>query len=300
MENDAVIIEVGINESTSRGQHPDVPITPQECADVGARCRDAGAAVVHWHARDPETGAQRLDDIPLHLEAFAALHDADVLAYPSYPIDAGNGDRLAHCWALHEQLGLEMAPTDLGSVNLALWDGRERKLVGVDAMGESGVVVNPTSFVNASVRRMHASSVIPSLGSFDTAHTRTVGHMVDAGILREPVFLKLFLLGAWVAGPLPTTEAIDFHLAQLPAGIDIEWVVVPYLIDEAAVVERLCRHALERGGGIRVGIGDNPLAHPDDDNVRLVEQATEWASEAGRRPATADDVRTRFAPLRTG
>ena len=54
------------------------------------------------------------------------------------------------------------------------------------------------------------------------------------------------------------------------------------------------RH-LAKGGGIRVGIGDNPAAYPDMTNAELVERAVGWCRDAGRAPASADDVRSRFA-----
>ena len=58
--------------------------------------------------------------------------------------------------------------------------------------------------------------------------------------------------------------------------------------------KRLCRHALERGGGIRVGIGDNPAAEPDLTNAELVDRAVGWAEAAGRPVAAPDDLRDRL------
>ena len=74
---------------------------------------------------------------------------------------------------------------------------------------------------------------------------------------------------------------------------------MPYALDDPATVERLCRHALERGGGIRVGIGDNPAAFPELTNAELVERAVGWCADAGRPVASASDVRTRFGVSRS-
>jgi uncharacterized protein (DUF849 family) len=60
------------------------------------------------------------------------------------------------------------------------------------------------------------------------------------------------------------------------------------------VVERLCCDALERGGHVRVGIGDSPGAHPDATNAALVEQVVAWAGAVGRPVATPDQVRARL------
>jgi uncharacterized protein (DUF849 family) len=119
-------------------------------------------------------------------------------------------------------------------------------------------------------------------------------HLVRAGHLAPPVYLKLFLYGDLVAGPFPSELAIDAHLAQIPDDIDVEWCAVPTHLHDPADVERLCRHALARGGGVRVGLGDNPDAHPGLANADLVEMAAGWAADVGRRLGTSSELRERL------
>src|SRR5436190_941137 len=209
MDRDAAIIEVSLNEAAMRVQNPHVPYSPNECADDALQCADAGAAVVHWHARDPVTGVQRLDDAALYGRGLELMRPSGVLAYPSYPPwPVGREDRLAHVWTLRERHGLELAPLDLGSVGIVVWDERTCSFgPGLDLLREHGVVANP----------------------------------------------------------------------------------LPFLL-----VERLCRHALARGGGIRLGIGDDPEAFPESTNAALVERAARWVAEAGRPLASPADVRRRF------
>jgi uncharacterized protein (DUF849 family) len=295
VQRDAVLIEVGLNEATTRAQNPNVAYSPSECAQDAARCRDAGAAIVHWHARDPASGDQRLGDAALSGEALEAMRAAGVLAYPSYPVDIPVEQRLDHVWALREQHGLEIAPVDIGSVSVVIWDERAHDLVGIDASRARGVVDNPIAFTADALARAADLGMLPSLGAFDLGFTRTMVLLHESGRLRAPVFLKIFLSGSWAVGPFPSQEAIDFHLRQIPADLDVEWVLVPYSLGDPALIERLSRHALERGGGIRVGIGDNPSAHPAATNAALVEQAAGWCSDAGRPVASAVDVRERFA-----
>jgi len=296
MERDAAIVEVGLNEATMRTENAHVPYSPEECADDARRCAGAGAAVVHWHARDPVTGAQRLDDALLYGAALDLMRPSHLLAYPSYPPWPVSGDdRLAHVWTLGERHGLELAPLDLGSVGIVVWDERARTFgPGIDQLREHGVVTNPLPFLLDALERVHALGMVPSLAAFDLGLTRTMVLLARAGKLRPPVFLKIFLSGAWAVGPFPTEEALDFHLQQIPADLDVEWVLVPYALEDPALVERLCRAALGRGGGIRVGIGDNPLAFPDATNAALVERAVRWVTESGRPLASPADVRRRF------
>src|SRR5439155_4545183 len=109
----------------------------------------AGAAVVHWHARDPVTGVQRLDDAALYGRGLELMRPSGVLAYPSYPPwPVGREDRLAHVWTLRERHGLELAPLDLGSVRLVGWDERTCSFgPGLDLLREHGVVANPLPFL---------------------------------------------------------------------------------------------------------------------------------------------------------
>src|SRR5207247_10890301 len=96
------------------------------------------------------------------------------------------------------------------------------------------------------------------------------------------------------ARPFPTGDSVRLHLQHIPPVLDVEWVLVPYALDDPALVERLCRHALARGGGIRLGIGDDPAAFPESTNAALVERAARWVAEAGRPLASPADVRRRF------
>jgi uncharacterized protein (DUF849 family) len=295
MEHSAAILEVGLNEAASRSQNPNVPYSPRECADDALRCGAAGAAVIHWHARDPLTGEQRLADTQLYGEALERIRAAGLLAYPSYPVEPTSLDeRLGHCWALHEGYGLELTPVDMGSVNVIVWDERARKLLETDLPPERAVVANPLAFTLAALERIYALGMVPSLGSFDVGITRTVALVAEAGRLRQPIYLKIFLSGAFAVGPFPTEEALEFHLRQLPPDLDVEWVVVPYALSDPRLVERLCRRALELGGGIRIGIGDAPAAHPGASNAQLVERAARWIEESGRAVASPADVRRRF------
>jgi uncharacterized protein (DUF849 family) len=295
MRGDAAIVEVGLNEAVMRAAHPSVPYSPAECAADAGRCADAGATVVHWHARDPETGAPRFGDATAYAEALALMQAAgDVLAYPTYPVDVPVEQRLDHVWRLGKDHGLELAPIDIGSVTNVLWDDASHDFVGIDALGAAAVVDNPLSFTLDGLARAEQLGMTPTLGAFDVGFTRTMVLLAASGRVRPPVFLKIFLSGRWAVGPFPSEAALDLHLAQIPDGLDVEWVAVPYALDDSSTVERLCRYALDRGGGIRVGIGDNPAAFSDLSNAQLVERAAGWCAESGRPVATAGEARARL------
>ncbi len=298
MEHDAAIIEVGLNEAVSRAVHPHVPQRPYECAADARRCADAGAAVVHWHAVDEE-GEQRLADAALYGAALDAI-DGCVLGYPSYPIDVPDtvDDRIAHCLALRRQHRMEIAPVDVSSVNIVVADGAGRAVAPLEPAPGFDVIRNSLPFVVAALASYRAAGLVATVAAFDLGSTRAIGALAQAGLLDQPVLCKIFLWESPLIGPRPSVEALDLHLRQLPTDIDVEWLVVPYGMTDPAAVEELGRAALERGGGVRIGIGDSPHAFPDATNAQLVDLVTRWAADAGRPVATVGALRSRLGTSR--
>jgi 3-keto-5-aminohexanoate cleavage enzyme len=303
MLRDAVLLEVGLNEAVRPDAHARVPQSPVECAADARRCADAGAALVHWHAVGPD-GIARLGDTELYAAALEAMAGC-VLAYPSYPTDVPDtvGDRLGHCLALRERHGMEVAPVDVATVNLVLWDEASATVGPTESLGALDVIRNSMPFVTAALRRYREVGLVPTLAAFDVGSTRAIAALARAGLVPEPVLLKIFLWGAPAIGPEPSVEALDLHLRQLPASIDVEWILVSYNIADRGLVEALARAALERGGGIRLGIGDNPVAFADLDNAGVVDLGAGWAQDAGRAIASVADARVRLGtsvpPLRS-
>jgi uncharacterized protein (DUF849 family) len=290
MDSDAVIVEVALNEDVPPSRHPSVPQRPEECAEDARRCADAGAATVHWHAIDA-SGVPKLGDVALY---GAALEDmgGSVIAYPSYPVDvpATVVDRLGHCLELRARHDMEVAPLDVATVNVFVTGADGRAI----APRERDVIDNPPSFVLDALGCYRAAGLVPTLAAFDVGSTRAIAALADAGLVPQPVFLKIFLWESPLIGPRPSVEALDVHLQQLPPHLDVEWLVVTYGMTDPAAVEMIARAALERGGGVRIGIGDSPRAFPDAGNARLVETVGRWARDAGRPLAGAAAVRERL------
>jgi 3-keto-5-aminohexanoate cleavage enzyme len=299
MENDAVIIEVALNEAVSPAIHPAVPQSAEACAADARRCADSGAAIVHWHAVDP-TGSQRLGDAALYGTALDAM-DGCILAYPSYPVNVPDtvDERLGHCFTLREHHGLELGPIDAATVNLVFQDESTGMLGPLEDTDGQEVIRNSLPFVCEALRRFDAVGLVPTMASFDVGSTRTIGALAEAGTISQPVMIKIFLWGRPLIGPEPSVEALDLHLRQLPPSVDVEWLVVPHGIRDPRSVEELSLAALERGGGVRIGIGDTPTAFADAPNPQLVERAAQWAEAAGRPIASVADVRARFGCTRT-
>jgi uncharacterized protein (DUF849 family) len=279
-----IFIEAAINEAVTRREHRFVPVNPAECADDAIAAVRAGASFAHWHA----------PDLAAYAEAWQAMRAADVIAYPTYPNDPQDDAdaRLAHCFSLVEEDGLEMAPLDLGTAHTIFRDGSQ--------LSGGGTLANPLAFLTRAAARYQAAGTIMNLASFDLGHTRLAVALARAGILEPPLLLKIYLSDRWLVGPAPSREAIDLHVAQLPDDLDIYWLVVPFMLEARPTYEMLCRHALERGGGFRVGIGDNPGLFPEACNAELVERALPWIAASGRRVAGTGEVRARLTGSSAG
>ncbi len=213
MNDDAIIVEVGLNESVSPTVQPNVAQSPSACAADALRCADAGAAIVHWHAVDA-LGKPRLADTELYGAALDLI-DGRILAYPSYPTDVADvvTERLAHCLALRERNGLEIAPIDVATVNLVLWDGRSGIAPVVPTQGLD-VIRNSLPFVVDALRQYRSVGLVPTLAAFDLGSTRTIAALAAAGLLDSPILLKIFLWGSPCIGPEPSVEALELHLRQ--------------------------------------------------------------------------------------
>lgn len=294
MRDDAVIIEVGLNEAVSPANQRHVPQRPVDCAADAIRCAEAGAALVHWHAVDA-AGVQRLDDADLYGEALDLMR-SHVLAYPSYRTDVGDvvDERLAHCLALRADHGLEVAPIDVATVNLVLVDEASRTIAPLEPLAGFEVIRNSLPFVADALARYRSVGLVPTLAAFDLGGTRTIAALAASGLLVPPFLCKIFLWNSPLIGPTPSVAALDLHLRELPDDLDCEWSVVTYGVRDPEVLAEIAIAALERGGGLRVGIGDSPEANPDATNAELVEQAAGWAAAVGRPVASADDVRARL------
>ena len=249
---------------------------------------------MHWHAIDT-LGVPRLADAALYGAALDEIAGC-VLAYPSYPIDVPDtvDGRLGHCLTLRADHGLELGPVDVSTVNLVLWDPATTSLAPLEPLGGYEVIRNSLPFVSAALTRYYEVGLVPTVAAFDVGSTRTIAALREAGLLREPALIKIFLWGSPAIGPEPSVQALDLHLQQLPEHLDLEWLVVTYGMTDPTHVEEIARAALERGGGVRLGIGDNPTAFADLPNAALVERAAAWATDAGRPVASADDVRERL------
>jgi len=287
-ERGRIIVEVGLNEFTTKAQNPHVPYGPDEVAADARACAAAGAAVVHFHARD-DSGEQDWSGVDRYsraLELIAA--DSDVVAYPSY-----FGDH-SHIWRLADTV--RGGPGSL----LASYDVPQ-EVVGPRLWNEAAARFDDPPFdtVGGSpppdpLGEMRARGVQPTVNVFDVGEARWLALAVRAGMFPVPLYVKLFLCEQLVTGPFPDEHGIEAYASQLAPELDLECTIVPYTMMRPEHAESVLRAALARGFHVRVGIGDSPYAYPEMSNAELVARAVALVREAGFEPASAADVRARL------
>ena len=123
-----LIIEARINEYQSRDQNPHVPWLAQEIGEDAARCREEGASVVHFHARQADGSPDHSAET--YAQAIREVRSrSDILVHPTLgyvTLDAGPEQRLAPVLELARdpQTRPDFAPMDMGSVNVDWYDPR--------------------------------------------------------------------------------------------------------------------------------------------------------------------------------
>ncbi|GAC1340483.1 MAG: 3-keto-5-aminohexanoate cleavage protein [Acetobacteraceae bacterium] len=287
-----MILEARVNEYAMRDENPHVPWTPDEIAESAARCREAGASIVHFHARKP-------DGSPEHsVDAYAATirkirARSDILVHPTLGWFSNDGDPAAraHCvttLAQDKATRPDFAPIDTGSINLETFDASANRFDHSDR-----VYINRTDTLIQYANAFAAAGIKPVVVTWSIGFTRRALALIDMGLVAEPAYFLLNMTdGAYITGHPGTTDGLDAHLRFLPENRSIEWasnVVGGDLL-------KLAHMAAERGGHIAPGIGDYPyqeLGCPA--NETIIALAAKAAHAGGREIASPDDVREMLA-----
>ena len=282
-----LIIEARVNEYMMRDDNPNVPWTPDEIAEAAAGARQAGASIVHYHARNAD--GSPCHDARTYAETIRKIRGAcDVLVHPTLGQVTIKGDeaRLRHIVDAADDPALkpDIAPIDIGSTNVDVYDA-DTKAYRTDDLA----YVNTIGTLRFFAGRLRELGVKPVIVSWTIPFTRTLEAFLDMGLVDEPVYL-LFALsdGGYLGGHPGTVQGLMAHLDFLPRNRRIEWSVnnkVGNLFGPAAA-------AIEMGGHVAVGLGDYPyteLGAPT--NADVVREMARLAKAMGREVATPDDTR---------
>ncbi|RZE51008.1 NADPH:quinone reductase [Streptomyces albidoflavus] len=265
---------------------PHVPVTPEQIARNAVEAAAAGAAVVHIHVRDPETGDPSRDpklyrevveriketgtDVVINLTAGMG---GDLVIDPDDPLThlpgtdlVGGLERLPHV----EDLLPDICTLDCGSLNFG--DG-------------SNLYVSTPDMLRAGARRIQELGVRPELEIFDTGQLWFAKQLLAEGLLDAPTVFQLCMGIPWGAPADP--GVLQSMVSMLPDGarwasfalgrMQMPWVAQSILL----------------GGHVRVGLEDNLYLGKGNKatNAQLVERAVTVTESIGARVATPDEAR---------
>jgi uncharacterized protein (DUF849 family) len=292
---DSLIVAVGVNENATRDQNPNIPITAEEIARDIAACVEAGASVFHVHARDERTGEPILNDTQQYIRIFEAIRErCDALVYPSYPI-VPTRERYQHVVTLAERGLLEIGPIIASSTNFMPADAARP---GFDAGDADYVLYQSWQDITYQMEISNKFGLWISHDVMEPGGVRIATALWRAGWYQHPMLLKFFMSERLTFGLPPEPRFLEAFAATVPEDLDCEWLVLPYGC-AAATATALWTWAIEHGGHVRVGVGDNPAGEGYlATNAERVHAIAALANSRGRTVATVADVRARFGAPR--
>jgi uncharacterized protein (DUF849 family) len=278
---------------------PHLPITPQQIADEAVAAAEAGAAILHLHARDLATG--RPDQTP---EAFARFLPA-VHARTNAVINLTTGGSPYMLAQERVQPAArfkpEVASLNMGSMNLGLFPMLDR-FKNFQHDWERGhleatrdlVFKNTFADIEFIMRTCSEGGTRFEFECYDTAHLYTLAHFADRGIVKPPFFVQTVfgLLGG--IGAHGDDVAHMRRTADRLFGDQYEWSV----LGAGKAQMRVAAMSAAMGGHVRVGLEDSLWAGPGQlatgnaQQVRIVRGILEGM---GLAIAGADDARRLLA-----
>jgi len=260
----------------NRKQCPGIPYTPAEIADEAQRAYDAGAAVVHIHARND-------DGSPTFSPAVFAQIKQEIRERCPVILNFSTGtileDVSEQCTYLSESLPA-IGALNMGTMNYSKYS-RSRKSFVFDM-----VFPNTYGKIIKLLKVMREAKIKPELECFDTGHTQGVWPLVDMGLLEPPLQFS-FILG--VLGGIPKEiESLQLQTKIMPRDSEWECIAISHghwrMLGTAAVM----------GGNVRTGLEDHlylPSGEMAKSNGESVEVLTRMVRDVGRRPATVEEAR---------
>jgi uncharacterized protein (DUF849 family) len=280
---DKVVVTAALTGGlANRDQCPGIPYTPEEIGEEARRAREAGAAVVHIHARERD-GAPSVR-VGMYREIMEAIRErTDILInFSTGAVGIPMEDRVAHIRDLRPEIGA----VSMGSMNYAIYSPSKKTFYW------DLVFANPFKDVSYLLRVINEAGVRPELECFDCGHIGNIEPLIDMGLLRPPLQFSLIM---GVLGGIPaTTRNLVHQVGSLPPGSI--WEVIGVSLEQW----RLVAAAVSLGGNVRVGFEDNFYLEEGQmarSNGYLVEKAARLCCDLGREVSTPVEAR---ALLRLG
>jgi len=279
----------GSGSTQDRSEH--VPRSPKQIADSAIDAARAGAAIVHCHVRDPETGVPsrkieyyrevtdriRDSEVDVILNLTAGMGGDMVFGPVENPLPlsqdgtdmAGATERVAH---LAECLP-EICTLDCGTMNFDEADY---------------VMTNTPGMLRAMAKKMTDLGIRPEIEAFDTGHLWFSKQLVEEGLINSPVMVQLCMNVPWGA-----PNDLNTFLAMVN-NIPKEWTFSAFSLGRHQMP--YVAAAVLAGGNVRVGLEDNIFLDKGvlATNAQLVERASNIITNLGSKIIGPAEVRKKL------
>lgn len=273
---------------------PYLPITPKQLIEEAIRCEQAGAAVVHVHARNPEDG-KPTTDVEIYREILSGIKARSQVVVS--PTTGGVATMTPEQRiAVVRELQPEMATFNAGSFNFALYPVMS-KIEEYKYPWEKEFLQSTESFIFSNTftslkvfcKTMNEVQTKPELEVYDVGQITNLAQIISEGYLKKPLYLQ-FVLG--ILGGIPASVDNLLFLYNTAKNVlgDFQWSVCAAGRHQfpMGVVN------LIMGGFMRVGLEDNLYIEKGvlaKSSAEQVEKAVRIARELGLEIATPNDAR---------
>lgn len=276
MDKKIIITAALTGVATTRKHCPYIPYTPEEISEEAYRAYNAGASVVHIHAREN-------DGTPTHrLEVYNEILNKTkekcpvIINFSTGAIGIPVEERISHVRDIKPDIGA----LNMGSMNYAKFSEKDNKF------HFDFIFSNPFKDIIKFLEAMNSNGVKPELECFDSGHINNSEPLIKMGVLKKPVQFSL-ILGV-LGGISPTTQNLCHMVSLLPS--DSTWEVIGI----SHLQWSLIAAALSLGGNIRVGLEDHFYLSEGvmaKSNGELVEKAARMTEDVGLKVASVEEAR---------
>ena len=280
-----VMIEAAINGNAMRKLNPHIPYSPDEiAADAIATCK-AGAALIHFHVRDPENG-KWVQDLPYYSEVYRkARRGCEALLWPTFPFGDDPTIRFSHFVELSKDPATkpDLGAGDMGSVNLVAYDPASKKI-----HNEDFIYRNSYETIRYFLTKSRELGLRPTLQIFDPSFLRAALVFLDQGILTEPLLLKFYLGGPELPfGLPPNLKSLEAYL-EMVKDVRVNWFAATLGGDNLPLVPVI----VSLGGHVRIGLEDYQYARAGQlSNSQITERAASIIRTMGHEIASPAESR---------
>ena len=274
---------------------PHLPITPDELIEEARRASEAGASVIHIHARDPETGMPTADTAIFGEILSGIKNQCDAVICTT--TGGGFGMDVEQRVSVVKTYSPELASLNAGSLNFALfpildkikefkheWEPQHL------GMTEDFIFPNTFKTLREFTQFFTQQDTRPEFEIYDAGMLGNLQFLIKKGYVKKPVYLQ-FVLGI-LGGIQATVNNLVFlvNSAKEMLGNNFEWSVCAAGQHQF----KMCNMALLMGGHTRVGLEDNLFLEKGvmaESSAQQVEKIIRIGKEHGMEPASPEEAR---------